>query len=70
MEPELVPLAKNSSTHNSSTRRFKWTCNKRAATGRIKRFTLTMTELDKVRDAPSLRKQAATGTPFRLTAII
>ncbi|GIY97201.1 hypothetical protein CEXT_108161 [Caerostris extrusa] len=48
--------------HNSSTRRFKWMRNKRAATGRDKRSTLTMTERDKVRDAPSVGKQAATGT--------
>ncbi|GIY64844.1 hypothetical protein CDAR_85991 [Caerostris darwini] len=56
--------------HNSSTRRFDWMCNKRAATGRNKRSTLTMTERDKVRDAPSLGKQAATGTPFCPAAII
>ncbi|GIY64843.1 hypothetical protein CDAR_85981 [Caerostris darwini] len=52
------------SQQNSSTRRFKWMCNKRATTGRNKRSTLTMTERDKVREAPSLGKQAATGTPF------
>ncbi|GIX76321.1 hypothetical protein CEXT_499811 [Caerostris extrusa] len=39
------------------------TRNKRAATGsRNTRSTLTMTERDKVRDAPSLGKQAAIGT--------
>ncbi|GIY64842.1 hypothetical protein CDAR_85971 [Caerostris darwini] len=36
--------------------------NKRAATGRNKRSPLIMTERDKVRDAPSLGKQAATGS--------
>ncbi|GIX72486.1 hypothetical protein CDAR_230221 [Caerostris darwini] len=59
----LISEKQNShSQHNSSTRRFKWMCNKRAATARKERSTLTMTERDKVRDGPSLGKQAATGT--------
>ncbi|GIX76336.1 hypothetical protein CEXT_499861 [Caerostris extrusa] len=52
----------NDVLHNSSTRRFKRTWNKRAATVRNTRTTFTVTERDKVRDALSLGKQAAIGT--------